>query len=183
MKSFREYLKEKDVAEFEMSGSIVYENPSSSDMAGLHKDRANEVRYLCDSSTQSVYVWNARYNVHTDAMRLLTKKGILKNVLVGKGSKSYIPGSLAQSYVERFLSGTATLSGGEITHKESDDIDYLIRQYKKPKKESDAASIQTFLKNNIDSLIQKFAFAEKYIKGCTGPSSSLVKLKKVLNKV
>lgn len=180
MKSFKEFLQEKDIAEFEMSGSIVYENPSSSDMASLNKDRANEVRYLCDSSTQSVYVWNARYNIHTDAMRLLTKKGILKNVLVGKGSKSFIPDSLSQSHIERFLSGTATLSGGEITHKESDDIDYLIRQYKKSKKEPDAVAIKMFLKNNIDNLIQKFAFAEKYIKGCTGPNSSLMKLKRSL---
>ena len=174
MKSFQEFLKEKNVGSFDKENSI-FQNPSSSDLVELNKTGVTFVRYLADSSDKSVYVWDAEMYIHYDGIDKLSKLGLINDATNN---------DLHPAFYIRFLTGTARLIEGELIHHQSDTLDYLTKNYLRPKSTwgQRARGLYGFFKKQVDILISRFSFANRYIKDCTGENSSLMKLKRAITR-
>jgi hypothetical protein len=170
MKTFREFLVQeeylfnlKNVAGKD-SGSGVYKNPSSSDLGKLRKSMAKgdtEVRFMADSKTKSVFVWDAAGHIHSQAAKdLVANKAI--------DTPNYFD-------VTRFFNGTAELSGGSLTYKHSDTIDGLMKHLSSKSKPAgmdqktydSVKSLAATVKNGAGALASIFSFVDRYIDGAT----------------
>jgi len=69
-----------------------------------------------------------------------------------------------------------------LIHHSSDTLDSLTKEYVRDKIRwsKQALSLYGFFKNEIDNLLEKFTFANKYIKDCIGPTCSLMRLKRAI---
>lgn len=170
MKSFIEFLQEKNITSLDAE-THIYQNPSSSDLVSMSKYGIKMVRYLADSSDQTVYVWDASKYIHYDGIDKLKSSGFLRDA----SDDEWDP-----KFYKRFLTGTAQLVGGELIHHSSDTLDTQTRVYIRSKLgwNGQAKALYPFFKNEIDDLLKRFSFANQYIKDCTGPNSSLMKLKR-----
>lgn len=173
--NFKKWIEEENISSFD-SETHIYKNPTSSDIKEMLKNKIKDVRYIIDSKNRSVYVWDANKYIHFDGFRLLVKKGFLP---------STIPNEYTPDFYNEFLTGTAIISNGEIVHKESDSLDWVEDFFSKPREKwnKKITDLFVFIKNDIKSLLIKYKFANEYIKGCTGPDSSLIKIKNMVDKM
>lgn len=112
--------------------------------------------------------------IHYDAIETLKEKRFLKGNVPDD--------EMSSVFLGRFLCGTSILTSGSLKHQSSDLLDSIIKEViKRPlKREKQVGMIIPFLKENVDELLKKFQFAEKYVEGCTGANSSLMRLKRAL---
>lgn len=175
MLNFTEFLQlqEKNVASFNKD-TDMYKNPSSSDIAELNKNHIRSVRYIVDLSDESVYVWDADAAIHYEGVEKLSSLGFIKSPEMSEDNSNFY---------RRFLTGTANVTEGELVHSGSDLFDWLAFQIKKSRSQwpEKVTNVYRFLKFNIGDLLSKFKFAEKYVRGCTGPNSSIARLKQSLD--
>ena len=89
---------------------------------------------------------------------------------------------MSSVFLGRFLCGTSILTGGSLKHQSSDLLDSIIKDVLKGplKRDKEVGKLIPFLKENINEFLKKFQFAEKYVEGCTGANSSLMRLKRAL---
>lgn len=177
--SFIQFISEENVATINKSKGDVYKNPSSSDLAKLQKklNRYSHVRYLADSLDKSVYCWDAEKGIHRNVLEELIAKGIIK--------KTASPFKDTGTDYSRFLYGVANLRNGEMIHNSSDELDSLARNFKKNRSSWSPSAVQlfSFFKSNIDLLIERFEFVNRYIKQATSKFSSLGSIKTSLETV
>lgn len=170
MKNFKEFLHQeeylfnlKNIAGKD-SGVGVYKNPSSSDLSKLKKGMAKgdtEVRFMADSKTETVFVWDASNHIHSQAAKELVKNKAID-------TPNYFD-------VTRFFNGTAELIGGELIYKHSDTLDGIMKNlsYKSKPFGIDQTSydninaLATTIKNGASALSYIFKFVDKYISGAS----------------
>ena len=134
---------------------IIYENPTSSDIMEISKSikaPSKEVRFIADSKTSKVYIWNAYLAIHRDILKQL-------NLTYSCETFPYI------------LFGEAIINGNKLNFKTSDTLDNWVENAVGPPPRSlQPQQKLTWGKDRANQTIVKYfnfnwTFADKYVNG------------------
>ncbi len=62
-----------------MYGNVgaIYTNPTSGDIKNMKSDGIKEVRWIIETESGTIYVWNAENQIHAKVQNMLIDKGVL----------------------------------------------------------------------------------------------------------
>lgn len=126
----------------------IYVNPTSSDLLELKKLTINYVRFIADSNTKKVYVWDGDSLLHAQAAKRLNLSRQI---------------DFYQSIPDNTLIGTATIRNGKLYAKYSDYFYQIIQDLNRYKSEVTSGSYLEKKLNYFLTIKDKFNWVSSYI--------------------
>ena len=169
MKSFKSFIKES--YQTLVKNTAVFKNPTTSEIAEIYKvSKHKEARFMSIVSIKSVFAWNADNVIHITVFNKL------------KDDKVISPKTDFQDYKEVFC-GVAGIHSGKLLYQSSDELDYYIEKYPKPREQWPDGAIDDYenLYNNALTMMKNHSFVNKYVKGIEGDSNPFFKINQILH--
>lgn len=123
----------------------IYSNPSTSDLVELRKQTIYDVRFIADGKSKTLYIWNGEAILHSQAAKHLG----LSNRIAG------IP--------DNILLGTASISGGKLVARYSDNLYMMIKDLLAFKSEINKNSYLRKRYDYLKNLGKNFNWISRYM--------------------